>query len=335
MVLPDGTTSFQALQNAMSGGGGGELAYFVFDLPAPRRARPHRRHARGAQAGAGAPAEGRRADRGPAPTATTSSERATRFSPAPAAWGWKGSSASGATRRYEAGRSKSWLKVKCLKRQEFVIGGYTDPEGSRDGIGALLLGVHDEQGRLVFAGKVGTGFTRRRSRTWRRGSKPLQRPASPFGRARIPGVTRAHWVEPKLVAEVRLHRVDERRPPAPSVVPGAARGQEGVGGRARARRSRSRRRAREATRPTPARSRAGKDADGRRCAPHQPDRVVFDGPGVTKLDLAHYYERIADRILPHIEGRPADPRALPRGRVEALLLHEAHRRLGAAGAARG
>ena len=104
--------------------------------------------------------------------------------------------------RYEPGRGKSWLKVKCLKRQEFVIGGYTDPEGSREGIGALLLGVYDEQGELVFAGKVGTGFTAKTLKDLERRLAPLARPTSPFARARIPGVTRAHWVEPKLVAEV-------------------------------------------------------------------------------------------------------------------------------------
>ena len=59
---------------------------------------------------------------------------------------------------YVSARSPTWIKLKCTQRQEFVIGGYTDPKGSRTGIGSLLLGVHDMQGRLIYAGNVGTGF---------------------------------------------------------------------------------------------------------------------------------------------------------------------------------
>src|SRR6185369_6457585 len=61
---------------------------------------------------------------------------------------------------YRPGRGRDWLKVKCLRRQEFVIGGFTKPAGSREGFGALLLGVH-EKGKLVYCGRVGTGFTER------------------------------------------------------------------------------------------------------------------------------------------------------------------------------
>jgi len=59
---------------------------------------------------------------------------------------------------FQSGRSSAWLKVKCVRRQEMVIGGYTDPEGSRVGLGALLLGVYESDGRLTYSGKVGTGF---------------------------------------------------------------------------------------------------------------------------------------------------------------------------------
>ena len=91
--------------------------------------------------------------------------------------------------------------MKCLKRQEFVIGGYTDPEGSRVGIGALLVGVYDG-GRLVYAGKVGTGFTTRRLRELRQRLRALEQDDEPVRRRGRPALARAHWVKPELVAEV-------------------------------------------------------------------------------------------------------------------------------------
>jgi bifunctional non-homologous end joining protein LigD len=104
---------------------------------------------------------------------------------------------------YRSGRTRDWLKVKCLNRQEFVIAGFTDPEGGRSGFGALVLGVHEKDGRLRHIGKVGTGFTEAtledlhaRLRKLERTSPPFDRP--PTGRA-ARGV---HWVEPTLVAEV-------------------------------------------------------------------------------------------------------------------------------------
>ena len=72
--------------------------------------------------------------------------------------GWEGLIAKRADAPYVGGRTKDWLKFKCENNQEFVIGGYTDPQGSRTGLGALLLGVYDSDGQLVYAGKVGTGF---------------------------------------------------------------------------------------------------------------------------------------------------------------------------------
>jgi bifunctional non-homologous end joining protein LigD len=101
-----------------------------------------------------------------------------------------------------AGRSKTWLKVKCLGRQEFVIGGYTDPQGAREGLGALLIGYYDGD-RLVWAGKVGTGFTTQVARDLRERLAPLVQEESPFTPApRGAPVKGAHWVRPKLVGEV-------------------------------------------------------------------------------------------------------------------------------------
>lgn len=101
---------------------------------------------------------------------------------------------------YQAGRSQAWLKIKCTGEQEFVIGGWTDPQGSREGFGALLLGYHDA-GRLRFAGKVGTGFGRDLLRELPEQLKRLARDTSPFGE-KVPAAARVHWVDPKLMAQV-------------------------------------------------------------------------------------------------------------------------------------
>ena len=118
--------------------------------------------------------------------------------------------------KYEAGqRSGSWVKVKCVHEQEFVIGGYTPPQGSRDFFGALLVGYH-EQGELLFASKVGTGYSQATLRELFQRLKPLRRATCPF--VNLParrsgkfgqgvsaaGMRRCTWVEPRLVAQVRF-----------------------------------------------------------------------------------------------------------------------------------
>src|SRR6185503_15275121 len=98
----------------------------------------------------------------------------------------------------------SWLKVKCLERQELVIVGFTDPAGSRSGFGALLLGAREQAGdRLRYVGKVGTGFDERTLRTLKSQLKGLARRTSPVEPSSAKGVgRRVHWVEPELVAEI-------------------------------------------------------------------------------------------------------------------------------------
>ncbi|OBI61664.1 non-homologous end-joining DNA ligase [Mycobacterium sp. E796] len=101
---------------------------------------------------------------------------------------------------YEGGRSKNWLKFKCVRDQEFVVGGYTSPKGSRIELGALLLGYHDGRD-LVYAGKVGTGFDEAALRSLHERLSPLEQDEPPFTR----GLVRengAHWVRPELVAQI-------------------------------------------------------------------------------------------------------------------------------------
>jgi len=104
--------------------------------------------------------------------------------------------------RYVAGRSSAWVKVKCVGRQEFVIGGFTDPQRSRVGLGALLVGYHDEDHRLRYAGKVGTGYTREDLLDLRRRLEKREQSEAPFEGDELPRGEHVHWVRPELVAEI-------------------------------------------------------------------------------------------------------------------------------------
>jgi bifunctional non-homologous end joining protein LigD len=114
--------------------------------------------------------------------------------------GWEGLIAKRAEAPYVAGRSRDWLKLKCVWEQELVIGGYTDPAGSRTDFGALLVGYY-ERGRLRYAGKVGTGYSASTLRDLGARLRELESSESPFADARpIPRGT--HWVRPELVAQI-------------------------------------------------------------------------------------------------------------------------------------
>jgi bifunctional non-homologous end joining protein LigD len=115
--------------------------------------------------------------------------------------GWEGLIAKRADAPYRAGRTRDWLKFKCESGQEFVIGGFTDPQGSRTGFGALLLGYYDSDGKLVYAGKVGTGFSQRTLDAMHAALVKLERDRPAFDRGDLPR-SHVHWVEPRLVGEV-------------------------------------------------------------------------------------------------------------------------------------
>ena len=114
--------------------------------------------------------------------------------------GWEGVIAKRADAPYVHGRSGDWLKFKCVNEQEFVIGGFTDPKGSRRGFGALLVG-HYEAGDLKYAGKVGTGFDDRMLESLSSQLRAIERPTAAFSGRGLPRLG-VHWVEPKLVGQV-------------------------------------------------------------------------------------------------------------------------------------
>jgi bifunctional non-homologous end joining protein LigD len=116
--------------------------------------------------------------------------------------GWEGLIAKRADSAYSTTRSRDWLKFKCEKGQELVIGGFTAPRRSREEFGALLLGYY-RGGDLIYAGKVGTGFDRAMLRELGAEMRRRARPTRPFaGDDKIPGVRGATWVEPELVAQI-------------------------------------------------------------------------------------------------------------------------------------
>jgi bifunctional non-homologous end joining protein LigD len=115
--------------------------------------------------------------------------------------GWEGVIAKRRDSRYEHRRSPHWLKMKCELSQELVVGGFTDPQGSRVGLGALLVGYYDRD-EFVFAGKVGTGFDSKLLIDLRARFDAIEVPKSPFTKAVGLPRLRAHWVRPEIVVQV-------------------------------------------------------------------------------------------------------------------------------------
>ena len=104
---------------------------------------------------------------------------------------------------YEETRSRDWLKIKITQRQECVIGGYTDPEGSREYFGALVLGLYDKKDRLIHVGQVGTGFDHKTLKEMFARLQPLKTKQNRFY-GEIGGLRKVHFVRPELVAEIKF-----------------------------------------------------------------------------------------------------------------------------------
>lgn len=224
---------------------------------------------------------------------------------------------------YQQFRSPSWLKNKCLKRQEFVIGGFTKPTGSRKGFGALLLGYYQD-GKLQYAGRVGTGFTHDSLLQVHAELRRRKAKASPFENpprgAQARGVT---WVKPELAGEVEFtewtndgslrhpsfqglredklaQQIIRETPLKPAKL---AKGEQmTVPKQPHSRRSSA---------PSSDRSKGDDVVAGVRIT--HPERVLYPEQGLTKLDLAEYYERVADWILPYVANRPLTMVRCPEG----------------------
>lgn len=127
-----------------------------------------------------------------------------RFFKQACAYGLEGTVSKLADSVYESTRTRSWLKVKCIKRQEFVIAGYTPSKKDFPGFGSLILGVYDK-GKLVYSGRVGTGFSIKQRLELQKKLDRLAQPAMPFAtKPKDPGLRDAHWAKPQLVGEVEF-----------------------------------------------------------------------------------------------------------------------------------
>src|SRR3954467_2921258 len=231
--------------------------------------------------------------------------------------GWEGLIAKDAASTYQPGRrSPAWRKIKLLKEQEFVVGGWTEPRQTRTHLGALLLGVQ-EQGRLKYVGHTGTGFDQKElARVWKL-LKAREAPSSPFSE-RIKTNEPAHWIKPDLVAQIRFTEwtADDRlRHPVYLGLRDDKRAIEVV-------------REDKASAPRSAldgvldQLRALEDArkdgevqlpNGDRVGVTNLQKVFWPALKITKGDLLRYYVEVSPYLLPAIEDRPLVMKRFPNG----------------------
>ena len=205
---------------------------------------------------------------------------------------------------WRAGRTRDWLKVKCMRSQEFVIGGYSEGSGTRTGFGSLLLGVPDN-GVLRYAGRVGTGFSETSLRDLSRRLKALERERMPFSSVPADRRRGAHWVEPTLVAEVAfLGWTDDGHLRHPSF--------RGIRDDRPAADVRIEKPRATSTIETPE---AGDTRSARVAGVKigNASKVLYPEIGLTKLEIARYYEMVAPWMVPQVTGRPLTLLRCPNG----------------------
>ncbi len=329
-LRPDGTSDFQELQNAFRENQSSTLDYFVFDLlywdrydlrsvPLEERKRLLGEILEQAQASKihfSQHMEG----------------HAEAFLKQGCAMHLEGIICKKKDGAYRSGRGYEWLKVKCIQTDEFVIGGFTEPSGSRPGLGALLMGYHDDAGKLCYVGKVGTGFSGATHEALQKELAVIECDRSPF-RDHTVKPARTHWVKPTKVAQVvygsrtrdgilrhaSFQGLREDKPardvsldlPLPlEKVTRALKKQSPSSKSAKRVAAMSANR----VRPAPAKKKSMKEPaskleefvtdewHGVRLT--HPQKVLYPEDGITKLDLATYYDSVAEWILPHLVKRP-------------------------------
>ncbi|KII28915.1 ATP-dependent DNA ligase [Pseudomonas fluorescens] len=342
MVVADehGVPDFQALQNAFEANRSGNILYYLFDLP----------YLNGVDLRE-VPVEERRAALATLLKANNE-DLLLRFSDAfnedPEAllnsacqMRMEGLIGKRLGSAYVSRRSSDWIKLKCKHRQEFVIVGYTDPKGSRNAFGALLLGLHDrDSGELRYSGKVGTGFTEATLNSIHDQLKPLvtKKPAvvNPPSGAEFKAV---HWLKPKLLAEVAFAEmtkdgsvrhavfhglrddkpakdITEERPTAVKTASAkTAPAKKAAATKAPA--------AKKKAEPAP--SQIGLDQGKVRIT--HPDRIIDASSGATKVQLAEYYASVAEWILPQLKDRPVALVRAPDGIAGELFFQKNAERL--------
>ncbi len=229
--------------------------------------------------------------------------------------GHEGVIAKRADAPYRGERNRDWLKIKCIKRQEFVIGGWR-PSEKRRGFASLLLGSY-ENGKLVYRGRVGTGFDQDTLLDLDQRLGKLALKDSPFDAVPRDVKRLAIWVKPELVAEIAFTELTgDGILRHPSFL--------GLRGDKPAKAVTLERAMTNQTEKTP----DDHFDDGEEVAEKlgvrltSPDRVVFPGQGVTKSDLVGYYEEVAEVMLPHVGNRPLSLVRCPQGRTKACFFQK-------------
>lgn len=306
VVAPDGRTSFQGLQKAIKARRFQSLTFFAFDL---------------------VKLNGR--DLRNLPLLNRKRELSTLLAKAPrllrysdhivgggrevfehaCSLGLEGVISKKADSVYSGRRSPDWVKSKCIHRQEFLIVGYTPPSGARKHFGSLVLAAYDEEDRLKFAGLVGTGFSEEGLRRMAKSLRAIEQTRSPLDH-RVPAIGPVTWTRPELVAEVAFTEwTEEGRLRHPSF--------EGL------REDKSPREVRlehaaVAPKPEekPVKRKTNPAAPGDVVAGIRithPERMIYPDVNLSKLDIARYYDAVADLLLPHVENRPLSVLRCPGG----------------------
>ncbi len=205
--------------------------------------------------------------------------------------------------KYTSGRGYAWLKLKCLHEQEFVVGGYTDLSNGTRGIGALLLGFYDDAGSLMYAGRTGTGFNTRIHNMMRDKVEVLHQKTCPF--AKIPNEAKrgAHWVQPKIVVQVRFGTWTGENQLRQAVYLGLREDKPAHEVR-REDAAPKPKRTKPNEKSTPKSSPALKTLAVPSVRLTHPAKVVDLESGITKQQLAAYLYAVSGQMLPHIANRP-------------------------------
>jgi bifunctional non-homologous end joining protein LigD len=245
--------------------------------------------------------------------------------------GFEGILAKDGNAPYERRRSKHWLKFKCVRQQEVIVGGYTDPQAGMRGFGALLAGYYDDDGKLQFAGGVGTGFSDELIRDLKSRMNALETKENPFAPDDMLPTEGVHWIEPKLVIQagfgewtktnkmrhprfIGLRNDKDPRdvvrekpvelpaelkfdgPPPPEQSSSTAQGAGNMKDTFRT-------------------------VDGHKIKLSNLDKVLFPD-GVTKGQVIDYYDRIAEYMIPHVEDRPLSMQRFPDGIQKQGFYHK-------------
>jgi bifunctional non-homologous end joining protein LigD len=314
----NGRPNFGLLQQAFDGANTADIVYFLFDAP----------YLDGADL-RDEPLETRRAmlkavlDKAASPTLRFSDEFGSdpdELVAAACKLGLEGVIGKRRESRYVGRRSPDWIKLKCGQRQEFVIAGYTDPQGARTGIGALLLGTHDENGVLQYAGNVGTGFNEASLRDLKKKLDALATDQSPFPPKAVAG-RKHHWVKPKLIAEVSFGEWTASGSVRHAVFQGLRNDKPAKAiGREKAKKMED-----IVDTQTEPSAPAGKLPADLKIT--NGDRLIDAGSGATKLDLVRYYALVGELMMEHLKGRPVSLVRAPGG-VGGELFFQKHADVG-------